>query len=125
MSKNIKPSNTEVVNFRINADMIKNLKILARHVSFYLNEDYSYVDIIRCLLAEHFPVPEDNNMASEQIKKVENMCSRITKQSAIAGIPKIPSTFTTSTMHGNTTTFSHKSDSIITIKAFESDIQPE
>jgi len=104
MNNNIKFTCTEAVNFRLNTEMIANLKRLARHVSYHLNDDYTYIDIIRCLLAEHLPIPEDSNTSEAQLKIVQDVCSRITKQSALAGVAKIPTTFTTSTTFGCTTT---------------------
>jgi hypothetical protein len=103
MNTNIKSTPTEPVNFRINTEMVVNLKRLARHVSYHLDDDYTYVDIIRCLLAEHFPVPETDLIADTQSKQVQDICSRITRQAALAGVPYISSTFTSSTSIEGTT----------------------
>lgn len=112
MNTNIKSTPTEPVNFRLNIDMVVNLKRLARHVSYHLDDDYTYVDIIRCLLAEHLPIPESEIAATAQLQKAQDFCSRITKQAALAGVPYISSTFTSSTSIDGTTISGLKQDNL-------------
>lgn len=109
---NIKMTVTEAINFRLNTEMIANLKRLARHVSYHLNDDYTYVDLIRCLLADNFPIPATNDVASEQLDAAVEMCSRISKPSASAGVTNIPVTFTSSTVDGKTSTFTYNVSTI-------------
>lgn len=109
---NIKMTVTEAINFRLNTDMIANLKRLARHVSYHLNDDYTYVDLIRCLLADNFPIPATNDVANKQLDAAVEMCSRISKPSASAGVTTIPVTFTSSTVDGKTSTFTYNASTI-------------
>jgi len=109
---NIKMTVTEAINFRLNTEMIANLKRLARHVSYHLNDDYTYVDLIRCLLADNFPIPATNDVASKQLDAAVEMCSRISKSSASAGVTNIPVTFTSSTVDGKTSTYTYNVSAI-------------
>lgn len=94
----------EAINFRINSEMIANLKRLAQHVSNELNDDYTYVDIIRCLLADNFPVFDVDVTPEEQKEKAVEMCLKIPKSAAILGVAEIPVMFTSSTIQGVTST---------------------
>lgn len=89
---NIRPSKNEVVNFRINSEMIANLKKIASHVSITLDKEITYVDLIRTLLVEFF-VPSDNEEFLEQCNFAQRMCQKITKQAAMDGVKKIPDVF--------------------------------
>ena len=104
MNNNIKVNITEPVNFRLNNEMIANLKRIARHVSYHLDQDYTYIDLIRCLLAEHFCVPDTSDISDVQLKTGLELCSKIDKQAAAAGIAYIPVTFTSSGSTFTTTT---------------------
>jgi hypothetical protein len=95
-------TNTEAINFRINSEMILNLKNIARHVSYQLGEDWSYTDIIRCLLAENYPIPDSDATLNEQFKSAVKMCSKIKKEAASNGVQKIPVMFTSATVDGVT-----------------------
>jgi len=99
----VKITVSEAVNFRLNVDMINNLKRLARHVSYHLDEDYTYIDIIRCLLAEQFPIPEDSESAQSQLDAAQKLCSTISKQAGIAGMAYVPTVFTTTAYSNNPT----------------------
>jgi len=110
--KKIKTTVTEAINFRLNTEMIANLKRLARHVSYNLNDDYTYVDLIRCLLADNFPIPETSDVANRQLDDALDVCSRISKPAASSGVAKIPVTFTSSTIDGKTSTSVYDAEQI-------------
>lgn len=89
---NIRPSKNEVVTFRINAEMISNLKKIANHVSVVLKKEITYVDLIRILLTENFAASDDEEFL-RQCDFAQQICTKITKQAAMDGIKSIPSVF--------------------------------
>lgn len=107
----------EAINFRINSEMIANLKRLAQHVSDELNDDYTYVDIIRCLLADNFPVFDVSITPEEQKEKAVEMCLKIPKSAAVLGVAKIPVMFTSSTIDGKTSKRTYNVESTLDDKS--------
>ena len=103
MNKSVKISVTEPINFRLNVEMINNLKKVARHVSYHLDGEYTYVDVIRCLLAEYFSIPKSEVESLAQLEYAKEMCSKIDKSAAISGLTQMPVTFTTSSGGMNVT----------------------
>jgi|GEM_PF-4888632 len=101
---NIQVNITEPVNFRLNKDMIDNLKRIARHVAYHKNEEHTYVDLIRCLLAYHFPNTTDEKELALQCESAMSICESVDKKAASWGFSKIPTTFTYSYSSGTTMT---------------------
>lgn len=89
---NIRPSKNEVVNFRINSEMLLNLKKIANHVSIVLDKEITYVDLIRILLTEHF-ASSSNEEFLKQCDVAQQMCIKITKQAAQNGVKSLPTVF--------------------------------
>lgn len=106
MSASIHVNVTEAVNFRLNTDTIANLKKIARHVSYHLDKDFSYVDLIRCLLADNFPIPQTSDELESQMDAAIELLTRVDSQAAAAGVAKFPQTFTI-TGNNQTVTFTH------------------
>jgi hypothetical protein len=102
---NLQVNVTEPVNFRLNKEMIENLKRIARHVAYHKNEEHTYVDLIRILLAYHFPNTTDEKELSLQCESAMSICEAVDKKSASWGYAKIPTVFTTTSYsYGVTTT---------------------
>jgi hypothetical protein len=95
---------TEPVNFRLNKDMIENLKQIAEHITASQNKEISYVDLIRCVLAYHFPNTANESELQSQRNAAVQICNIIDKKAAQCGLQQISSTFNYSFSSGQTLT---------------------
>jgi hypothetical protein len=95
---------TEVVNFRINADLIANLKKISSKISEQTGENYTYVDLIRYVLAEQFPVPSSDKIFEEQVVDATRLFSQSSKSTINLGVFNFPQVFISTTYNDVTST---------------------